>query len=119
MKVRLNKETLAAMDPQVRAIVQDWKNRFRKTTISVEASAKCYIAEDARYTALNLLTGENKQARAAGEWAGATGLRPGAECPIPLGCVMIETGFFMGVPYLNIYQGFNAVTDRTQAPQLA
>jgi hypothetical protein len=105
MKIRLNKQTLSEMSPEVRAIVLAWKTKTRKTTISVETRPNFFIEEDARYTVINLATQESKSARAAGEWAGITGLLPGAECPLPVGVVVIETGYFLGVPFLNIYQG--------------
>jgi hypothetical protein len=103
MKISLNKKTLAALPAPIASVVADWKDRHHKRSISYDDRTTIYIQEDATYTAFNADLTATKTARAAGEWAGATGLRPSAECPLPPGCVMIEKGFFLGQPFLNIY----------------
>ena len=107
MKLRLNKKTLAEMPDQVRTIVKDWKERHGKAFISVENTTKFYVNEDAQVTMINLHTGDNTSQQVAGDFAGFTRLSPTAEIPLPHGVVAIEKGFFLGVPFLNLYQGSN------------
>jgi len=53
----------------------------------------------------NLATHVQVHARAAGEFAGMTKLSPTAEIPLPVGVVAVEEGYFLGHPFLTIYQG--------------
>ena len=106
MKVHLNKTTLSQMPEQVRDIVLAWKNRYRKTTISVKnTTTGFYAAEDAHVTMINLKTGASAHAQAAGEFAGFTKLSPGSLIPLPVGVVAVEEGFFCGYPVLTVWQG--------------
>ena len=106
MKFRLNKQILADMPEQVRSVVQEWKNRHHKAFINVERSWPTghLVQEDHHYVAINLLTGDSKEARAGGEWAGMGDFLPGSNVKIPYGCILIEHGFFCGHPHLTIYQ---------------
>lgn len=105
MKLRLNKTTLAQMPQQVRYIVQDWRGRYGKTHISVETCPNFYIDEDARVTMINLMTNSQQTEQAAGDFSGMTRLSPASQIMLPEGMVAVVTGFFLGVPYLNIFQG--------------
>jgi hypothetical protein len=105
MKIRLNKESLSQMDERVRAIVADWKNQYRKSFITVENCDGFYADEDAKVTLINILTNKIVSAQVAGDFAGCTKLSPTAKIPVNIGVVAIVTGFFLGRPYLNIYQG--------------
>lgn len=105
MKVRLNKATLKQMPEQVRSIVQAWRDRFHKTTISFQNTTGFYAAEDAKVTLINLGTGAMGTAQAAGEFAGMTRLSPCDVIPLPVGVVAVEQGFFCGTPFLTIWQG--------------
>lgn len=105
MRVRLNKTTLSQMPEQVRAIVLAWRNRYRKTMISVTNTTGFYAAEDAHVTLINLGTGVSAHAQAAGEFAGFTRLSPADLIPLPVGVVAVEEGFFCGTPVLTVWQG--------------
>jgi hypothetical protein len=104
MKVRLNKKVLADMDPRVRALVVEWKNRWHKAFICVSERDGFYAEESARVTMINLATGRSHRESVAGEMAGMTRLSPTDKIPVPPGCVAVETGFFCGEPFLTIYQ---------------
>jgi len=104
MKLRLNKPTLAQMQDDVRAIVIDWKERYHKSFITVENTDGFYADEDAKVTMINILTDKIQTAQVAGDFAGMTKLSPTAKIPLAEGVVAVVTGFFLGHPYLNIYQ---------------
>lgn len=104
MKVRLNKQVLAEMPEPVRALVLDWKNRHRKSFISVVNTTKLCLQEDAKVTLINLLSGRQQTERVAGEFAGMTRLSPTADLTLSEGMVAVVTGFFCGHPWLTIYQ---------------
>jgi hypothetical protein len=104
VKVRINKQLLADMPPQVRNIVTNWKARHRKSFINVNEAKQILPPEDATVTMINLATGAQKEQRVAGEFAGFTHLSPTAIIPLPPGCVCVCHGFFLGVPWLSIYQ---------------
>lgn len=116
MKLRLNKSAIASMHPRVAAVVEAWRTRYRKSSITVLDRASVYIAEDGKYTAINLTTGKQKEARASGEWAGLTELRCNATVTLPAGCVMVEEMIFCGLPMLTIYTG-TAAPSREQITQ--
>ena len=63
------------------------------------------IDEDAKYTAFSPDGSLSKSASAAGEWHGLTGLRPGAFCPLPTDCWLVEGSWFLGKYYLRLYKG--------------
>lgn len=105
MKINLNKAVLKQMDERVAAIVSEWAARYHKRSISVQDRDFLYVPEDARVTLLNLATGASGQAQAAGDFAGMTSLSPCARVPLPVGVVAVVTGFFCGVPFLEIVQG--------------
>jgi hypothetical protein len=107
MKIKLNKQTLADMPEPVRNLVAEWKERYRKAHISVENVTGFYAPEDATVTMLNLTSGDEATARAAGEFAGYTKLSPTAKIPLPVGCVAVVKYFFCGHPMLTVYQGSN------------
>lgn len=93
------------MPDPVRAIVTDWKARSRKAFVSVENVTGFFASEDARVTLINLATGKEASTQAAGEFAGMTALSPTDRIPLAPGIVAVETGFFCGHPFCNIYQG--------------
>lgn len=102
MKYTLSKAFYAKLPAPIADHIRAWAQTHHVRTVSVQMRAKVYIEEDAAYTAFSLDCTAQKTARAAGEWAGASGLRPSAECAIPPGCTLVETGFFMGKAYLNV-----------------
>lgn len=104
MKVRITKQLLADMPTQVRDIVTEWKARHRKSFINVNEAKQILPPEDTSVTMINLATGAQQAERVAGEFAGYTRLSPTAIIPLPPGCVCVCTGFFLGVPWLSIYQ---------------
>jgi len=108
MKLRINRDTLMALPAPVRSEVEEWKQRYRKAHFNLEAAERFTIEEDARYTAFSADMGRTVAARAAGEWAGASGLRPGASCDLPQGCTVVATGIFCGLPWLTIYHNPNS-----------
>jgi len=93
------------MDPQVREIIQRWRDRYHKAFFSVEQRTSFWAPEDAHVTKINLLTQATASAQAAGEFAGLTQLSPTAEIPLPVGMVAVVEEFFCGVPCLTLYQG--------------
>lgn len=93
------------MPEQVRSLVIEWKQHYRKATISVENVTAFYASEDAHVTLVNLTTGKSGFARVAGDFAGLTRLSPTDAIPLPVGVVAVETGFFLGVPFLRLLQG--------------
>ncbi len=103
VKFRISKAFLAQLPAPVAEQVRTWAEMRRVNSICVEYRSRFFVAEDANYTAFSPDCGTQKSARAAGEWSGPTGLRPGAECPIPTGCTVIETGIFCGRHFLNIF----------------
>lgn len=105
MKLRLNKKVLADMPDQVRELVTKWAAQYRKNFISVETVPQFYPGEDARVTILNLTTDKSQTARIAGDFAGTSAISPNAAIPLPHGCVAVVTGFFLGHPWLTVYQG--------------
>lgn len=105
MKIRLNKKVLAEMPRPVRVLVEDWRNRWHKSFISVVNRNEVPCQEDAKVTVINLLSGKAQTERVAGEFAGMTRLSPTADIPLPEGCVAVVTGIFLGHPWLTIYQG--------------
>lgn len=105
MRIRLNQKVLADMDPRVREIVVEWRNRYRKSFISVENRTSFFAREDMKVTMINLATGVRQDERVAGEFAGYTHLSPTAEIPLKPGIVAVVREFFCGTPYLTIYQG--------------
>jgi hypothetical protein len=107
MKIRLNKQVLDQMPAQVRELVVEWKNTYHRIFISVETVPQFYAEENARVTMINLVTGAEASAQAAGDFAGWTKLSPGQAIPLPPGVVAVEKGFFCGVPFLTIHQGSN------------
>jgi hypothetical protein len=102
MKIRLNKQFLFSLPSALRVKIGDWSAAHGKRHISVNRATRFYIQEDARYTAygpdLRSMT-----VRAGGEWAGVTELMPGGECPLPPGCTVVATGFFLGHAWLTVY----------------
>jgi hypothetical protein len=104
MKVRLNKNVLSDMPEPVRVIVQEWRDRYRKVHVSVVNCDRFMPSEDSKVAVINLFTGNSLTVRTAGDFAGMTKLSPCAVVPLPEGCVAVETGFFMGQPWLSIYQ---------------
>lgn len=92
------------MPEHVRSVVQEWHQRHRKAFISVVDSATVPMQEDARVTVVNLLNGMVQSERVAGEWAGLTKLSPTGSATLPPHCVAVCSGFFLGVPWLTIYQ---------------
>jgi hypothetical protein len=108
MKISLNKQVMSdlkSMSEDVASEVSVWKERHHKRHIRVERRAKVSFQEDMRYTAHNIMTGASVAARAAGEFAGMTDLRPGASMDLPENVVVVEEGFFCGVPVLTIFIG--------------
>lgn len=105
MKLRLNKKTLAEMPTPVRALVQDWRDKWHKSFISVCTRSEVPMQEDAKITVINLLANTQQTERVAGEFAGMTKLSPTDNLPLPHGCVAVVSGFFCGHPWLTIYQG--------------
>lgn len=107
VKVRINKSFLASIPEPLRSIVAEWKLQYRKAKITVTRCDQFYASEDARITAISLLTGAEVSVRAAGEFAGLTKLSPTARIPVVPGVLFIERGFFCGVPFLTIYESTN------------
>lgn len=105
MKIRLNKSTLSEMPAVVANLVSAWKAQYGKAFISVENVTQFYPSEDARVTLFDLASGKSASATAAGDFAGYTNLSPNAPIPLMPGIVAVETGFFCGMPFLNLYQG--------------
>ena len=103
MKIRINKSLLSRLPAPIAAIVSEFRDRSHKTHISGDRRSSFYVTEDATYTAFGP-DGKSMTIRAGGEWAGVTALMPGHLCPLPQGCVIVEQGFFCGVPYLNVYE---------------
>lgn len=104
MKVNLNKQTYTAMDPQVAGVVKAWSTKYHKRSIRVEIKNTVYVREDARYTAINLVTKTKASGQAAGEWSGLGDFMCNQELKIPQDCVIIMTEFFCGTPFLTVYQ---------------
>jgi len=105
MKVKLSKKVYADMPKQVREVVQQWAQKEKRRDISVSSTDRLYIAEDAKYTLINLGTEVSQTERASGEWAGATKLMCNRYLDLQVGIVAIETRLFMGKAYLTIHQG--------------
>jgi len=103
MKMRINKALLSKLPPAIARIVSDFRERHHKSSISADRRSSFYIEEDARYTAFGP-DGRSMTVRASGEWAGVTALMPGSTCPLPENCCVVETGFFLGHAFLNIYE---------------
>lgn len=93
------------MDPKVREVVQAWQKKTGRRCIDVINTPELYIAEDTKYTLINLETGVAKSARASGEFAGVTNLACNTYLPLRPGIVAIETSIFMGKHFLTIHQG--------------
>ncbi len=103
MKYRLNKAFYAQLPAALAQHVREWAGDSRVRHVSVAIRRKVFIQEDATYTAFSPDCAAQTSARAAGEWAGATGLRPSAECEIPPGCTLVESGLFLGRAFLNVF----------------
>ena len=110
MKLRINKALLSRLPPSIAEIVKDFRDVHQKAFISVDRRPSFYIQEDARYTAFGP-DGRSMTVRASGEWSGITELAPGSNCPLPENCCVVETGYFLGHAFLNIYD--NSSTLRT------
>lgn len=102
MTHRLNKSFYAALPSPIADHIRAWAARRRCRSVTVHCASRFYIAEDANYTAFSPDCSLTKTAGAAGEWFGPSGLRPGAECPLPRGCSVVEEGRFCGAPYLTL-----------------
>jgi hypothetical protein len=105
MKLRLNKKVLAEMPEPVRRLVVEWRDKWHKSAINVVNKPEFYAQEDAKVVMINLITGAQLTQRVAGEFAGMTKLSPTATVPVPEGCVAVVSGFFLGNPWMTIYQG--------------
>jgi hypothetical protein len=103
MKVALNAAVYDTLPPPIADHVRKWAQARRTRHISVERSHRFFIAEYASLYGVLCGLFDPKTANAAGGWSGLTGLRPTAERPLPFGCAVIETGFFLGKPFLTIY----------------
>ena len=103
MKHRLNSAFYAQLPQPIAAFIREWAKKSRKAHVSVENRAQICIEEDARYMAFSADCTKQQSARAAGEWAGPAGLLPCAVCSIPPGCTLIETGYFLGKPFLHVF----------------
>lgn len=103
MKHRITKGFLAQLPAEVAQQVFLWKAQYKKAFVSIEDRANVYAQEDAQYTAFNTATGKSMSVQAAGEFAGHTKLSPTAEIPLPVGCVLVASGFFCGLPWMTIY----------------
>ena len=103
MKIRINKALLQKLPAPISAIVSEFRDRHHKTHISGDRRSSFYVQEDAAYTAFGP-DGRSLAVRAGGEWAGVTALLPGQTCPLPVGCVIVEQGFFLGHAFLNVYE---------------
>jgi hypothetical protein len=104
VKISISKKVLSDMPPQIAAVVSDWKTRHKKKFFTLSNVASFYPGEDAKVEMFNLLTGKSKEQRVAGEWAGVSQLSPTDSVPLPPGCAAVVTGFFLGRPWLTIYQ---------------
>ena len=93
MKIKINKALLASLPSSVASIVSEFRATTRKSSISVDRRSSFWIQEDAKYTAFGP-DGRSITVRASGEFAGVTDLAPGRECPLPLDCLVVETGRF-------------------------
>lgn len=110
MKISITQKVLADMPPQIAAAVSEWKSRHKKKFFTLSNVASFYPGEDAKVQMFNLLTGASKEQRVAGEWAGMSQLSPTDAVPLPPGCAAVVTGFFLGRPWLTIYQNGNQPT---------
>ena len=104
MKIRLNKNTLAALPAAVRPIVRMWIARYSKAFISVESAPSFCAEENARVTLVNLESEKSASAQVSGDFAGMTRLSPTAQIPLAPNVVAVEEGFFCGTPFLTIWQ---------------
>jgi hypothetical protein len=93
------------MPEPVRARVQQWAAQYKKKTIRVETTTSFFADEDNRVEMINLFSGSTARAQVAGAFSGMTTLSPNARIPLEPGVVAIVTGFFLGVPFLELYQG--------------
>ena len=103
MKVKINKALLASLPTSIASIVAEFRATTRKSSISVDRRSSFWIQEDAKYTAFGP-DGRSITVRAGGEFAGVTDLLPGRECKLPENCLVIETGRFCGLAFLNVYE---------------
>jgi len=103
MKVRINAAVLSQLPPVLREIVEKFRKEKRKSHFNIEYRRKVFCQEDATYTAFSPDLSKKVVQRAAGEWAGMTRLSPTAEINLPPGGTIVETGYFLGVPFLNIF----------------
>jgi hypothetical protein len=102
MKIRLNKNNLAALPPPIRDTVIQWKQRYHKASIDVQYCHTVVAHEDAHLTAFGPDL-RSQEARVGGEWAGLGNILPGRMCPLPPGCTVVETEIFLGTPMLTLY----------------
>jgi len=103
MKLAISKYAMAPLPGPIRNHIQQWKARHRRRFFHLEARAKFYTAEDARYTAYNITSGRSLSARAGGEWAGIGEFMPNRECPLPPGNWMVEESWVCGTPCLAVF----------------
>ena len=92
------------MPDQVREIVAAWKAQYRRAFISVENRETFSAGEDSRVVLINLDSGKTAGSQVAGSFSGMTQLSPTANIPLAPGVVAVETGFFLGVPFLSVFQ---------------
>ena len=104
MKLRLNRAVMDQMPAELRAMVSAWRAQYGRAFISVENRDGFTADEDSRVTLINLDTKKTASAQVAGDFSGMTQLSPTANIPLAPGVVAVETGFFLGVPFLNVFQ---------------
>lgn len=105
MSTRITKAFLATLPEPARVRVEEWRERYKRATVSVKDAEYLYFDEDAKVTMINLTTGKAADARGAGEFAGHAGLQPGKTMPLPRGIMAVVSGFFLGHAWLSIYRG--------------
>lgn len=106
--MRVSLANLAVLPPRVAAFVREAAKAKRTQFFRLEVVDRFSIAEDATYTAFSADGAAHRTAAAAGEWRGVDELRPGAFCPLPPGCWVVEGAWFLGRGYLRVLRGSRA-----------
>jgi len=96
---------LSALPTPIAAHIREIARSRRTRQFRFSTTDAVSIDEDAKYTAFSPNGSASKSAIAAGEWHGLTGLRPGALCPLPPDCWLVEGSWFLGKYYLRLYKG--------------
>lgn len=90
------------MPAPIAEVVAEWKSQYRKAFLRYNDDGRIFVEEDAKYTVFNADCTKRADARGAGEFAGFEGMQPGSSFNLPVGCVVIATGFFCGMPWMKL-----------------